>query len=195
MLLLAQMTIVNPYLNASAPSGFSNMVINPNNLLDNPNNAPLFLARATSFPNSADGNSVNDAFRITPTTVTGQRAMVVQTPVVNGVTYEFAVYAKTDGYPLVNVAAGVATFGGMKYASANILTGVINGHNGLSAGVDDMENGWKRVWIRLLCVETGDTTFEVKIGAFPDDFSENHSFTGDGVSGMLFWGREYFIIP
>jgi hypothetical protein len=107
---------------------------------------------------------------------------------VSGAEYAFSVYAKADGYNylLINTSAGAAVNAG---PLIDLTNGTIIGNLGgttYGAQVESVGSGWYRI---SFSYATNATSTSVDLNVLPT--STIAVYSGDGTSGVLFWGAQY----
>jgi hypothetical protein len=134
------------------------------------------------------------ADKIIPTSFASQFKEVQQNQsVTTGVTYTFSHYLKADGYRYVQLVGSSASFGSFN-VNYDLLTGT---ETQFSAGTSTVVgrsitaagNGWYRVSVSVTSFITG--TGRLAVNVIPAaDSARGVSWTGDGTSGVLFWGAQ-----
>ena len=183
--------LLNPTIGTTTDSlmlSAGNLQLNPNNFTVDP--WDIFASIVT--PNVFEGNTINDAHKLSASISTSQHALSSSSPVISGNIYEFAVFAKANEYGYVSVGCGFTTFSGWKFASFNLFTGTVNGGNMANMAIESKGNGWYRCSARATCTNSGNTSLDVKLGDNASEVSQGQTFTGDGISGIQIWGVEYF---
>jgi hypothetical protein len=107
---------------------------------------------------------------------------------VSGAEYAFSVYAKANGYNylLINTSAGAAVNAG---PLIDLTNGTIIGNLGgttYGAQVESVGSGWYRISFSYV---TNATSTSVDLNILPT--STLAVYSGDGTSGVLFWGAQY----
>jgi len=183
--------LLNPTIGTTTDSlmlSAGNLQLNPNDFTVYPWTRPSTIVT----PNVFEGNTINDAHKLSASISTSQHALSSSSPVISGNIYEFAVFAKANEYGYVSVNCGFTTFSGWKVASFNLFTGTVNGGNMSNMTIESKGNGWYRCSARATCTNSGNTSFGMKLSDNASQDSQGPFFTGDGISGIQIWGVEYF---
>jgi hypothetical protein len=99
-------------------------------------------------------------------------------------TATFTIFAKQGGYKRFRLLTNTS---GNGYASFNLETGLVTTASGtyyVSSGIEDFGNGWYRC---RLVLSGAEATFTV---AMEDASGFSGAWTGDGTSGIYFWGAQ-----
>lgn len=109
-------------------------------------------------------------------------------------TYCLSVYVKaaerSNGtLGLGNVTALFGT-GGNALAHYDLIAGtcVISSSNASSAGIQNISNGWFRVWLVATCTTAGSDTYFATF--LRNGTATTTAYTGDGTSGLYLWGAQ-----
>jgi hypothetical protein len=142
------------------------------------------LTQLTGVPNSGlspSGN--NNAFNLIPSTSNAQHKLVYVISSTNQRT--ISIFAKQNGYAKFRINTGSSGDG---YADFNLENGTIPATGGTffnNAKIEPLPNDWYRC---SMTINSGGGTSNVF--AFLDDTLNTTTFSGDGISGILFWGAQ-----
>ena len=132
-------------------------------------------ANATTAP---DGTITADAF--TEDTTTGTHDVRQSLSSTSGIPYFFSIYVKANGRTNLDVYIGGANVS----ANFNLVSGTVTGGNAPIRTIVSAGNDWWRVGVG--CVALTSTTTAIWIL----NNGSTQSYTGDGVSGMYYWGAQ-----
>ena len=132
-------------------------------------------ANATAAP---DGTTTADLW--TEDTSNGTHDIRQGTTTSSGNFYTFSIYAKANGRSVLDVYVG----GANKSANFNITTGLVTGGSAPIKKIEDVGGDWYRVSVGCLAASTTTTAIWVL------NNGSTQSYTGDGTSGMYFWGAQ-----
>ena len=108
--------------------------------------------------------------------------------VTSGKTYTFSVFVKNAGLNWVQIGGSTPAFAGT-YANVNLTTGEA-GNSNTSVSVSDVGNGWFRVIISAVCIQThANGSFFVAMYN-SDVGSRLPTFSGQGSDGLYIWGAQ-----
>ena len=100
-----------------------------------------------------------------------------------GIPIVYSVYVKAAGRSFLQLTGG--GFGAQgNTAIFNLSNGTMFANFGNKGGIVDAGNGWYRCYIAFTPSTTG------SIGLYMCDNTGNPSYTGDGTSGIFFWGAQ-----
>lgn len=171
---------------------FTNMSLNPNNLL-----IPIvnFFSQSLIYQtNQFPANTVNDAHKMIGNTQNLQKTLFTSDTAIASTTYEFAVFAKAAEYGFVSVGGGFSSFGTWRFHCFNLKTGTINGGNMANAQMVPQGNGWYRCSAQATSTVGGGNSFQIKLHPNDNAVAQGFTFVGDGTSGIFVWGAELFIV-
>ncbi len=129
-------------------------------------------------------NGTQAADTVTPTAVSGLHNVSDAAAVTSGTTYTFSVYAKANGYSRVTLDFQDGFFGASAVAEFNLQNGTIATASDGTDSITDVGNGWYRITSSCVATSSGDATFYCQV------HDGTVSFTGDGYSGVFFWGAQ-----
>lgn len=137
-------------------------------------------ANSTTAPN---GTTTADS--LIPTTSNEIHRVSINYNRTSGVVYTLSVYAKASGYNFLYMNANVLFNAA---ATFNLSNGTISGGSSI-ATITDVGNGWYR------CSITGTASVSGSISLFLQTNSTvstatDDTFTGNGTSGIFFWGAQ-----
>lgn len=139
-------------------------------------------ADATTAP---DGATTADKF-FEDTTNGGHSVWDNTTVCDPSTTYVHSVYAKAAERTFVRVRIGT-DIGFLNDVLVDLSTGTVSNPNA-DNGVEDVGNGWYRLWVRGTTQSTA-TRFN-NLGTILRQSSGVESYLGDGVSGVYLWGEQ-----
>ena len=103
-------------------------------------------------------------------------------------TYTLTIFAKANGRTRMDFfGVGGGNFTGGRNASFNLSTGEVIATDGAVASIDARANGWYRV--RITFTTSAAPSASQLFIRFLNN-SNNFSYTGDGTSGIYFWGAQ-----
>jgi hypothetical protein len=132
-------------------------------------------ANSTTAP---DGTLTADTF--TEDTTSGTHDLRQGLSSTGGVPYFFSIYVKANGRNDLDVFVGGANVS----ASFDLVSGTVTGGSAPIKTIVNAGNGWFRVGVG--CVALTSTTTAIWIL----NNGTTQSYTGDGVSGMYYWGAQ-----
>lgn len=159
-------------------------------------NAVWTTLRATIISNAAVApDGTNTADKLVEDTQTGaHRTGKGSYSFIVSTTYCLSVYVKAAerSTGTLGLGNGIALFGtgGNAFAHYDLIAGtcVISSSNASSAGIQNISNGWFRVWVVATCTTAGsDTCFATFLR---DGTATTTVYTGDGTSGIYIWGAQ-----
>lgn len=136
--------------------------------------------------NAPDGTQTAD--RIVDNSVTGEHLLTynISTSIVNGTTYSFSVFFKSDG----SGGRGVIRWyrGSWDYAVFNLELGAVSYVSSGTASIENYGNGWYRCSFIVAAVANYGSIF-TQIGIA--NSSNNFSYAGASNLGVYFWGTQF----
>ncbi len=136
---------------------------------------------------------VGSATLVVPTAVSGEHYLNNAVTCVSGRFYTFSRYVKAAGYNYVSMTIGASR----AWATFDLTDGTVSAtsSNGTdfssqSATIQDVGNGWYKISVTALCLIG--TSYSVLSVVSNTDMTATYTktFTGDGVSGVLFAGSQ-----
>lgn len=114
-----------------------------------------------------------------------------QSPTMAVATYVYSAWSKSKEY--TRAALDVIANGTFPFATFDLTAGSVGpvGAAISSAGMTAFPNGWYRVWVVFANTAAG--TRQCTVG--PANSSNQIAFTGDGTSGIYFWGAQMELLP
>lgn len=161
----------------------TNLALNSNTF-----NASVGTSENLNATTSPDGTQ--NASLITETTTSGEHYSLDRTIAITlGNTYVWSFYAKQGAGSARKAYCRVATA-----ASASVIfdltTGngaIISSTNLVTYGSQQLSNGWRKCYIVFTAGSTGNAVCRAQLIRASDNTS---IYTGDGVSGLYFWGAQ-----
>jgi hypothetical protein len=142
--------------------------------------------RTRDVINAPDGTQTAD--RTVDNSVTGEHLLVhnISSSIVNGTTYSFSVFFKSDG----SGGRGVIRWyrGSWDYAVFNLELGAVSYVSSGTATIENYDNGWYRCSYTVAAVADNVSTF-TQIGIA--NSSNNFYYTGASSLGVYFWGAQF----
>ena len=110
-----------------------------------------------------------------------------QTALSSGATYTFSLRCKPNGRSRLYMAGSSAAWG-TGFITFNLLTGVVSpsGGSGWTGTITNLPDGW----YLITATRTASASGGYLLSVFFLDNSGNVTYTGDGVSGMYYWGAQ-----
>jgi hypothetical protein len=132
-------------------------------------------ANATAAP---DGTTTADLW--TEDTSNGTHDIRQGITTSSGGFYTFSIYAKANGRSVLDVYVG----GANKSANFNLTTGLVTGGSAPIRKIENVGSDWYRISVGCLAASTTTTAIWIL------NNGSTQSYTGDGTSGMYFWGAQ-----
>lgn len=127
------------------------------------------------------------ATKITEDTSANTHQISQAVSVTAGATYTYSIYVKAAERSIVHIALGIAAFSTTQRVAFNLATLVATVQQGSPTySITPAGNGW----YRLTVTATAATTSTAYVYGYLCDATGSVSYTGDGVSGALWWGGQ-----
>jgi hypothetical protein len=160
----------------------------PRNLLtfseqfDNANWGKINATVTTNTTTAPNGTLTAD--KLIATAINGTHLVLqIGAGAVLGQNLTLSVYAKSAGLTRLQF---VNNGGGTGIASYNLTTGVATLSSGVSATMQEVENGWYRCVLTFAPNATGNYNIQIRLL----DSAGNSTFTGNDVDGIFAWGAQ-----